>query len=377
MKVSLLLLAVVCVPLLHGARIKINIHMPHDYTQQRNIRQADTACSDKVTVSRESLMLPGMLNELNQRVRFFRSQYATSSLTTFINSATVPGIESSTVADILEVLRDGGCPVFIYGGVVRDQFLGKTPNDVDVEVDCTISTVVTICKQNWGNGNCGKETDTITHIGTPFDPKSVDLAPTTSTFYASLSQLEYTVNSLAYDTNGLNVIIDLSGNGVDDVCTKTIRIPSDDNSEDSWNLWKAASPYKLYRFWKLRSKGFTAYNEDTENFIVSSTKTEIDGDSPTGRQFKSFYCNAVYSHSYNSERNTCSATSKVCTENSETANAYRMVLDDDLSDNYIASLELPKCGKWLHVVELNKFDRVVWPMSGMVDHIDSYIARVG
>ena len=145
----------------------------------------------------------------------------------------VPGIDSSTVADVLQVLREGGCPVFIYGGVVRDQFLGRAPNDVDVEVDCTISTVVSLCKQNWGDGNCGKETNAITHIGTPLDPKSVDLAPTTSTFYASLSQLEYTANSLAYDTNGLDVIIDLTGNGVEDVCSRKIRIPSDDNSEAS------------------------------------------------------------------------------------------------------------------------------------------------
>lgn len=285
-KLTLLLLASVYLPLLQGAKIKINIRLPDDYIQQRNSRQtASTACSDRVAVDRKSLVLPGMLNGLNNRVLFFRSQYVTNSLTSFINSAAVPGIESSTVADILQVLREGGCPVFIYGGVVRDQFLGRAPNDVDVEVDCTISTVVTLCRQTWGDNNCGKETDTITHIGTPFDPKSVDLAPTTSTFYASLSQLEYTANSLAYDTNGLDVIIDLSGNGVEDVCSKMIRIPSDDNSEASWDSWKAASPNKIYRFWKLRTKGFTAYNEETKNYIVSSAMTAIDSDSPTGRQF--------------------------------------------------------------------------------------------
>ena len=348
-KLTLLLLVSVYLPLLQGAMIKINIHLPDDYGQQRNSRQtASTACSDKIIVRRESLALPGMLSRLDQRVQFFQSQYATSSLNNFINSATVPGIESSmaTVADILQVLRDGGCPVFIYGGVVRDQFLGRAPNDVDVEVDCTISTVVTLCKQNWGENNCGKESDTITHIGTPFHPKSVDLAPTTSTFYASLSQLEYTANSLAYDTNGLDVIIDLSGFGVEDVCSKRIRIPSNDNSEASWDSWKAASPNKIYRFWKLRTKGFTAYNEETKNYIVSSAMTAIDSDSPTGRQFKKFYCDAVYGIKYNSERNTCPATTEVCTANSGTANNYKVALDNDLGDNYITSLELPKCGKW-------------------------------
>ena len=156
MKLTLLLLASVCMPLLQGAKIKIPVRLSDDYIQQRVSRQAgSTACSDKITVSRETLTLPGMLNGLNQRVQFYRSQYATNSLTSFINSAMVPGIDSSTVASVLQILREGGCPVFIYGGVVRDQFLGRAPNDVDVEVDCTIPTVVGICKQNWGDGNCG------------------------------------------------------------------------------------------------------------------------------------------------------------------------------------------------------------------------------
>jgi hypothetical protein len=350
-KLTLLLLASVYLPMLQGAKIKINIRLPDDYaySPQRNSRQAAaTACSDKVVVDRSTLSLPGMLNRLNNRVQFFQSQYATNSINNFLDVAEVPGIDSFTVANVLQVLRNEGCPVFIYGGVVRDQFLGRAPNDVDVEVDCTIASVVNICKQNWRDDNCGKETDTITHIGTPLDPKAVDLAPTTSTFYASLSQLEFTANSLAYDTNGLDVIIDLTGNGVQDVCAKKIRIPSDDNSVASWDMWKAASPEpnKIYRFWKLRSKGFTAYNEETENYIVSSTQTAIDSDTPTGNQFKRFYCNALYgSYNYNSDRNTCSEKSDVCTANSGTALTYKMVLDDDLGGDYVTALELPKCGE--------------------------------
>lgn len=349
-KYSLLLqfAALLLLQQVQGARIKLNIHLSNDYFQQRKSRQAhSTACSDRIKVSRQSLALPEILNMLDQRVLFYRSQYAMDSLTEFINSATVPGLEPNTVvADVLTQLRNEGCPVYIYGGVVRDQFLGRTPNDVDAEVNCSISRVVTICKQQWGEKNCGKVTDIITHIGTPFDPKAVDLAPTTSTFYASLSQLEYTANSLAYDTNGLDIIIDIPGNGVEDVCAKRIRIPSDDNSETSWDLWKTADPYKMYRYWKLCSKKFNAYNEETKHYIVSSAKTAIGGDSPRGRQFKKFYCDAVYGLRYNSERNSCPSTGEVCTSKSATSITYRMVLDDDLSESYVTALELPKCGKW-------------------------------
>ena len=193
---------------------------------RRQNAYAGTACNDIVSVDRASLQLPGMLSMLDQRVRFYRSQIATQNIVSFIGSATVPGLGANTVADVLQALRNGGCPVFIYGGVVRDQFLERTPNDVDTEVDCSISTVVTICKTQWGEQNCGRDMDVITHIGTQSDPNNVDLAPTGKTFYAPLSDLEYTANSLAYDTNGNDVIIDLPGNGVDDVCLKEIRIPN-------------------------------------------------------------------------------------------------------------------------------------------------------
>ena len=98
-----------------------------------------------------------------------------------------------------------------------------------------------------------------------------------------------------------------------------------------------------------------AYNEETENYIVSSTQTAIDSDTPTGRQFKKFYCNAVYdSYSYNSERNTCSVSTDVCTAKSGTANTYKTVLGDDLGESFITMLQIPTCGK---CIIMNKMDQ--------------------
>ena len=332
----------------HGAQVKIKINLPDNYERMRRQNAyAGTACNDIVSVDRASLQLPGMLSMLDQRVRFYRSQIATQNIVSFIGSATVPGLSANTVADVLQALRNGGCPVFIYGGVVRDQFLERTPNDVDTEVDCSISTVVTICKTQWGEQNCGRDTDVITHIGTPSDPNNVDLAPTGKTFYAPLSDLEYTANSLAYDTNGNDVIIDLPGNGVDDVCARKIRIPSDDNSEGSWDAWRRAQngTKKLYRFWKLRAKGFTAFSDATENYIVQHSKEIIDSDNPTGQGFKQFYCSTIFGSSYSSTRNSCPATEEVCTAKAGKAATYNMVLTQDFSNDYITTLTLPTCGK--------------------------------
>ena len=334
-----------------GARVKIHIAKKFASdglqlrgTQERPSRQV-TACADMMEISRSSLELSGMLSMLNQRVRFYRSQHATLTIAEFIRTTTVPGLPGTvTVADVFQTLRNEGCPIYIYGGVVRDQFLGRTPNDVDVEVDCNISSVVMTCKREWGQMKCGEESDRVTHIGAQINPKAVDLAPTALTFYGSLSNLEYTANSLAYDTNGNNVIIDLPGNGVSDVCAQKIRIPSDDNSEQSWDAWRNAdnTTRKLFRFWKLRSKGFTAYNSATENYIVRYSEEAINA---TDAGFKMFYCSAVYGDtgSYNAMQNTCPATGNVCTDKSDTAATYMRVLREDFGNDYVNTLQIPTC----------------------------------
>ncbi len=42
---------------------------------------------------------------------------------------------------------------------------------------------------------------------------------------------------MAYDTNGNNVIIDLTGRGPSDACQGLIAIPSDDESTESFDCW--------------------------------------------------------------------------------------------------------------------------------------------
>ncbi len=118
---------------------------------------------------------------------------------------------------------------FFFGGAVRDQFLGRSPNDADVEIDCPIETFFNVCISAYGEANCDQSSSRpLGHVGVEDDSnlKNVDVASTNITFYAPISQLEYTVNSMAFDLNGNDVIIDLTGTGEMDVCNKRIRIPS-------------------------------------------------------------------------------------------------------------------------------------------------------
>lgn len=287
-----------------------------------------------------------MLSGLDQRVKFYQSDYVTEKITSFINSTTVPGLAMVPILNVLEVLRNEGCPVYIFGGTVRDQFLGIAPDDIDLETDCNISTIVNICRKEWGSENCGKENDTITHVGRKYDHRAIDVGSTSSTFYAPLANLEYTANSIAYTIDS-NLILDITGRGVADACVRKIRIPSNDESESSWNKWSSA--LKLFRYWKLRYKGFVPHNNATKNYILQSVKREIESETPPYRSLKKFYCVTVYGISirYSSSQNKCQASGKVCENASEKALKYNMLFMEDLGVDYVSqNITLPTCGDY-------------------------------
>ena len=172
------------------------------------------------------------------------------------------------------------------------------------------------------------------------NPASIDIASTAMKFSEGPEVLEYTVNSLAFDTSGTNIIIDLAGTGVRDVCSKWIRIPSDDDSMTSWDTWLSGSRGEnmLYRFWKLRQKGFTAINDATKGYIVNSATTAIET-SPV--PFYTFYCKSVYETAYSSSLMECGAIPKAdCASRMAIATRYNQYLAEDLGEVW-NSLTIP------------------------------------
>lgn len=332
----------------YATRVKIHLNT-EKYEEHVFKRQTtETACSDATPVGRSSLVLPGMLNNLNNRVTFFRSKIATDNVNNFLDFTNVPLVNfpNPTLREVLQLLANNSCFPFLFGGSVRDQFLGRIPKDADVQIDCPIETFFNVCVSAYGKINCGGAS-LVGHIGINRldDLENVDVASTSPTFFAPISYLEYTANSMAYDLNGNDLIIDLTGMGKIDVCNAHIRIPSEDNSIESWNQWLAeyGSRSSLFRFWKLRIKGFTAYNNATLNFITIQSMFLV---ARNPNSFGNFYCSAVYGTKYITETKTCNAVGSVCEASAAKADQYNFVFAEDFGDYWITEVEpnlLPLC----------------------------------
>lgn len=100
---------------------------------------------------------------------------------------------------------------------------------------------------------------------------------------------------------------------------------------------------KLYRFWKLRTKAFSAIDGATQQYIIEHTTMAIQNDP---NSFKKFYCDAVYgTGNFNNVTDMCEVTQEVCTANAATAENYKQRFQEDFGDSY-STLEtlLERCG---------------------------------
>ena len=203
----------------------------------------------------------------------------------------------------------------------------------------------------WGSSVCQLNTNTtIAHIGTSSistTEEPIDVLNWDSTFFDGFLNLEYTTNSLAYDSNFNKVVIDLTGTGVEDTCNRKIRIPVTSNE---WNQWYTVS--KGFRYWKLRRKGYTAYDTATFDFITENVKSNISANT---NNFLKFYCNTLLGGIYkNSQCTQCNGTTQA-------QQTYNNLFTEDLgasfwSENIQTSLEnsLKMCssGILLHVSQI-------------------------
>ena len=254
-------------------------------------------------------------------LQYLRRPWVDSSIATTITSATategmnklyelvVPGLNGNKIIQVIEYFKMNGCLSFPYGGSVRDQFLGKTPADLDMESNCDAATLLTLCKQRWPETSCQRSKTDKVHIGDDTNPQRdgqtdvIDAANWNETFFGDGTALEYTTNAMAYFADELNIVIDLTGKGVNDTCGKQIRIPV---AKDMWEAWVTSE--KIYRFWKLRVKEYEAADEETMTFVVGKAKLFI---MENQERFKNFYCRAALGGTYvnswcNITRNDCS-----------------------------------------------------------------------
>ena len=232
--------------------------------------------------------------------------------------AHVPGLGNTTIQDVLDTLNRHGCICLPFGGSVRDQFLGGEALDIDADTPCPLKRVVNICKKFWDAKYCKapskKATLQIVHIG-EMNGKEMDLANWNNTFFGSLTNLEYTTNSLAYYDNGTNisVLVDLSGSGVEDTCNKTIKptVPY-----EQWQSWYNNDSYKIFRYWKLRAKGYTAKDKALPLFIKNTTQ-KILSTVPGVKLFKQLFCKYAFNGQYGPQPKTCTIQRPACANTME------------------------------------------------------------
>ena len=278
---------------------------------------------------------PGFEDEIvlwePDRVKVYRSRLVTKGINELL-ALSVPGLDGDTVDDVLQTFRDNGCLTYILGGAVRDQFIGRKPHDADVDLSCWYDKAYNICLSTWGESNCNWQPGWYTlglgnddYVGTT---NKMDL----SNWFIILGEpdtLEFTANSMAYDLNGNRAIIDLSGTGVEDACNMVIRIPSDDGSLESWEAWDK-SDWKLYRYWKLRSKNFVAADQATSDFFV---RRAIEYATEDSTNFSKFYCKKAQYGSYKPE-NKCEFTYENCCDAVEAAHKYDPKFIEDFGDHW-------------------------------------------
>lgn len=330
-------------------------------TSKRQVRPSMSSCDDSIEVARHTA-LTGHLQQLDQRlddrVKFWHSDHAQENLNTIETMMSVDlrfedQLERSlSLRTVFDVLRSSSCPVYFIGGTVRDQFLSAQPKDIDIQVDCDFQDFYEACKEEWTENNChslnfagrmvGHIGHTVEEINSVVDVGSTDLV------FQEVWKLEYTVNSMLYDTNGMNdkvhIIIDLTGKGRDDICNEPsglIRIPSD---ESDWGMWRNYnSDMIIYRFWKLRSKKLQAASSATQDYIVSKAKMIISTDHG---EFSSFYCKTVFEGKLasTSTKSSC-IVSNVMKCSSNTVQTYNNVFREDFGAYWNDRIKpiLPHC----------------------------------
>ena len=142
-----------------GARVKIFLHK--EAIEQVHARQAmRSVCTEYTQVTDKStLSSPTGFQQLpkpwDYDVKVIRSAAVTNGINKLLESQ-VPGLNGVAARQVMDTLRTTApyCLSFPFGGSVRDQFLGRQPGDIDMELSCETEQILSICIQEWGPANC-------------------------------------------------------------------------------------------------------------------------------------------------------------------------------------------------------------------------------
>ena len=272
--------------------------------------------------------------------KIYTSDYVENGFDNIMFELKVPGLGETKIKAVLAHLVEQECLSFPFGGSVRDQLLGKTPGDLDMDSNCDAETLHQICVDKWVCADhhpakvCtinGRKT--VMHIGLDEagETEQLDAANWENNFFGDGTGLEYTTNAIGYFTNPTTgqIIIDVTGDGVHDTCESKIALPVAYAQRNAWFTNSKNGYYVVYRAWKLRAKEFDFINVETEQFLVTKAK---DGFRERPGKFKKFYCTVVLKGEYDGAGCTIAETD--CPAALESKEIYDDLFKTDLTVQY-------------------------------------------
>lgn len=190
-----------------------------------------------------------------------------------LKTVKIPGLKDN-VGKVIDTLIENDIKLFLHGGTLRDFFLGKDKGtDIDLVYDKKIEDIQSICIKEGYPCPLDKAMPEKQYILFAGD-KGVALEGVSmhTTFFVPLIEHEFTVSDLAYNFK-YNILIDITGKGLEDVIYKRIRITPD---EKLWNKWALKDYKKPLRYYKLELINFKPINSETDTFIKNFINNNFD-----------------------------------------------------------------------------------------------------
>jgi len=180
----------------------------------------------------------------------------------------VPGLDISFLS-VFEKLNDEGCPVWVFGGAVRDVVAGMALNDVDVAVLCTADKIEDIVKQTNWKWERPVLSDSF-GIGDQQSPQYLEGFPLEFAL-KDYQSMEYATSVMGYSPHS-KVVIDLTGHGIEDARAKILRPAMvanlDTASNENFKLWYDKQWKKpLFRYYKMINRGWKPHSPEFRKFM--------------------------------------------------------------------------------------------------------------
>ena len=215
---------------------------------------------------------PYAISQLSLTARFYYIKPIINAIKKQIYTKSIPDM-GTTVGKAIKKIQDFGYNVFIHGGTVRDIFVHKDPTDIDLVFDRDVQSLEPLCKkEGWPCSIIDSRTQYI-NLG---EDKGISLEGDNlkGKFLVPMHNHETTINDFAFDCQ-TNILIDISGHGLEDIVYRKIRLSP---LPQYWEKW-ASSDYmgkRPLRYFKLIQKGFKPRDDGSLEFVVNYIKKNFD-----------------------------------------------------------------------------------------------------